>query len=210
MVIHGMSGQVLKQTGTAQTFSNQAMTDTGDHKWYRIANAAMRYWDISTPVTVQKSTDGGSTWSTVTSGFTIEYPGGNVVFAVANGSSDLIRVSGKYFSVAEWGGFLNWKLDISADMVDATTFQPAGGMKNFLPGLKEISGSAEAYWQDGSTLGMVGADLYIFILYADYGTAKRRYECYGYIKKDSVETPVDAIVKESIDFTIIRAYYREG
>lgn len=199
--LHGMNGAVYQQTGAATSFSQEACTDSGDHKRYRITNAAKRYWDPNTAVVVEKSTNGGSSYSTVSSGYTLELLGGYINFDAANGGTDLIRVSGKYFTLAECGGLINWKFDGSADMQDVTTFQPTNGFKTFLAGLKEGSGSAEGFWQDGTWNSQVGvATPYILLLYLDYTTSKARVECFAYFKGDTLDVPAGEVIKESIDF----------
>lgn len=210
--IHGMTGDVYKTNGAAVALTNEACGHVSGYTRYQVTAAAKRILDPATPIVVERSVGGtGSNWTVMpATGYTLELLGGFVVFSVANGATDTIRIaSGKYFNTAQWGGFFNWKLDLSADMLETTTFGNAG-VKTFNPGLKEFFGSAEGYWQDGTTLGLLGTDEYIIILYADAGAAKRRYECYGIISKDSIETPVDELVKESIDFKVLQVYYREG
>lgn len=210
-IVHGSAGRVLAINGTSTAFSQQAAAHVTGSAYTRYqVGATYRYIDPMAAVTVEKSTNGGTNWSTVTSGYSIEYAGGIVVFDVALGASDLVRVSGKYYTPTQWGQLLNWKLDLSADMVDTTVFE-SGGLKEFMPGLKEISGSVEGFWADGAQLAtLVAGALVILVLYADYGTAKRRYEGYGYLKKDAPEAAVDDAVKEACDFSMLRAYYREG
>ena len=208
---HGSVGRVLAITGTSTAFSQQAAAHVTGSGYTRYqVGATYRYMDPLAAPTVEKSTNGGTTWNAVTAGFSIEYAGGIVVFDAALGASDLVRVSGKYYTPVEWGQLLNWKMDVGADMVDITTFS-SGGVKQFLPGLKEINGSVEGFWADGTQLATITAgSLVVLVLYVDYGTAKKRYEGYGYLKKNAPEVAVDDAVKESSDFVLLRAYYREG
>lgn len=210
--VHGSAGRVLVSTGAATAFTNQTcphVTGSG-YTRYQIG-ATYRYLDPATAVVVQKSTDGGTTWpTTVTTGFEIEHAGGFIVFASAQGAGDQFRLaSGKYFTMAEWGQLINWKLDINREMQDVTTF--GGSIKTFLPGLGEVSGSAEGFWQDGTQHATLTANTLVMLaLYTDYGTPKSRYDGYGYLKKDGVETAVDDVVKESVDFQLNRAWYHAG
>lgn len=210
--IHGSSGRVFVQSGASQALTNQVAAHVAGSGYTRYqVGATYRYLDPTAPIVVQKSTDGGATWpTTVTTGFEIEHAGGFIAFASAQGASDQFRLaSGKYFTMAEWGGLINWKLDISRDLQDITTF--GNGFKLSMPGLGEISGSLEGYWADNAQLTTIAAGTLVMLaLYADYGTPKARYEGYGYLKKDAIETAVDAVIKESIDFQLNRVWYHAG
>src|SRR5437879_826095 len=84
----------------AIALTDEACTDSGDHITYTITNSAKRYLDLNTAVVVQKSTNGGSTWSTVTN-YTLKHVGGIIIFTIANGNTDLIRIhSGSYYAYA--------------------------------------------------------------------------------------------------------------
>lgn len=210
--IHGSAGRIFVSTGAATAFTNQVCAHVvgSGYTRYQIG-ATYRYLDPATPVVVQKSTDGGATWpTTVTTGFEIEHAGGFIAFASAQGASDQFRLaSGKYFTMAEWGGLINWKLDLNREMQDITTF--GSTYKQFMPGLGEASGSMEGYWADNTQLTTITAATMILLsLYTDYGTPKSRYDGYGYLKKDAVETAVDAVIKENIDFQLNRVWYHAG
>ena len=210
--VHGSNGRILVSTGSATAFTNQACPHVAGSGYTRYQiGATYRYLDPGTAIVIQKSTDGGSTWpTTVTTGFEIEYAGGFIAFASAQGAGDMFRMaSGKYFTMAEWGQLINWKLDIGRDTLDVTAFGDT--FKAFISGLGEASGSMEGYWSDNTQLTTItNATLLLLSLYTDYGTAKSRYEGYGYLKKDALDVSVDAVVKESTDFQLSRVWYHAG
>jgi hypothetical protein len=209
MAISGVVGAIYKAQGTSTAFSAEAMTNSGDNMRYAITNAAKAYWDNTAAVTVEKSTNGGGSWAAVTTGFTIEYAGGNIVFTASQGTA-LFRTGGKYLTAAAIGGGFNWKCDVEADMLECTTFASAG-WKEYVPGLGGFSGSFEKYWLDGTTFADIGNDTLILVLYVDAGASKLRYEGYAEIKTDSLETPNDDLVKTSVDFQGSgKLYYRAG
>lgn len=97
----------------------------------------------------------------------------------------------------------NWKLDISADLPDTTSFS-SGGWKTFIAGLKEWSGSAEGNFDPTDTNGQLALQnallngTSVTLNLSVDGTHK--YSGTAYIKKVSPETPVDDKVKISFDF----------
>ena len=207
----GSSGRILQQAGNSTAFTSEAMTDAGNHLRYAITADAKAYWNNAVPVVVETSTDAGETWTAVSTGFAIEYAGGNIVFAVARNAAHLFRASGAYWPVSVWGGFLNWKLDLSAAMLDATTLE-SGEYKEFVPSLKEGSITADAFWQDETNADKLGAGKIALILFTDYGTALQRYETFAQLKGDSITCEVAELVKETLEFIVDgnNLYYREG
>ncbi|GGF88491.1 hypothetical protein [Paenibacillus abyssi] len=208
MAISGYVGAVYKTSGPATAFVNQSMTNSGNNLRYFITNATMRYWDKTAPITVQRSTDAGTTWVTVTTGFVIEYAGGHVVFAINQGTA-IFRVSGSYLTPSQVAGGYNWSLDIEPELLECTEYD-AGGYRKFVPGIKGWSGSFEMYWNNGDNLAEIGKDA-ILVLYVDSGTGKNRYEGYGTITSESIETAADGLVQETLDFQGTgKIFYREG
>lgn len=203
MALAGKVGAVHVQTSAAPVaFVDEATTGDAAKKRYTINNAAKRYWDKNTAITVKKNA------VVQTSGFTIEYAGGVVVFDVAL-TTEAITVSGSSLTVAQAGGFFNWSADLGAEMSDVTTFA-SNSWKEHIPTIKEFSGSAEAYWGDDTFFNKLGMEV-VVVLYADAGSAKIRFEGFAIIIGDSIETSVDAVIQESINFQGVGPlYYREG
>lgn len=207
MALSGKVAAVYKESGPSTAFTDAATTSSAGYTRYTITDAAKRYIDRNVAVTVKKN------GVIQTTGFTIEYPGGVVVFSTPLLATDVVLVSGNAFPMAQIGGMFNWKADLDQDLQDVTTFD-SGGWKQQLAVLRGFSGSAEAFWGDGSLFAELtsaeGAEM-VVALYVDNGASKRRYEGYARLTKDSIEVPVDGIIKESIDFQGDGPlYYREG
>lgn len=203
MAVTGVVGGIYKASGVSTAFTNEAMTNTGDNMRYAITNGAKAYWDVSNGVTVKVN------GVTVTTGFTIEYAGGNVVFAVSQGANP-VTVTGKYFTLASVGGGYNWKLDAENDLLDATEFS-SNGWRVYIEGQSSFIGSFEKFWLDGTSLADLGNELLVLVLYVDSGVSKIRYEGYALLKKNGIETAFDGLVKETIDFNGNgQFYYRAG
>lgn len=203
MAISGAIGAIYKASGTSATFTNAPMTNTGDNKRYKITDATKAYWDTTAALTVK--VDG----VTVTSGFTVEYAGGNVVFDASQGAS-VVTVTGKSFTVAAIGGGYNWSVDIESELVECTDFN-SSGFKKYTPITSGFSGSFETYWSSGENFSELGNQLLVLVLYTDNTANKNRYEGYAIISANNVENPVDGLVTDNCDFTGTgKLYYRAG
>lgn len=190
--------------GTA--FADASTTNTdGLYKRYQVTATANRYWDKSQAVTVKVN------GVIVTTGFTLEYLSGFVVFATALISTDVVTVSGTALAVDQVGGMFGWKLDMDVATEEVTTFA-SNGWKEFIAGLKGFSGSADAYWTDTDTADfMSNGEEVILVLYTDDTASKDRYEGYGILNKDSVDVQTKAVVTDTLTFTGDGTlYYREG
>ena len=195
MAVVGLTGAVyVSDVNTAPvSFSDKPCTGDAERKRYQITDANLRYWDPDTPITVKKK------GSVVTTGFTLEYVGGFVVFDTALGVDDTVTVSGKALTLAQAGGFFNWSIDGDADDADATTFA-SQGWKEFERTLIGWSGSAEAYWGDTRFFESLGKTV-VLKLFIDTGPSQSCLEGFAIINGDGIENPVDGLVQESIDFT---------
>jgi hypothetical protein len=203
MAIAGKVGAVLKHDGDPIAFTDEATTPDATYTRYIITDSAKRYWNKNSPVTVKVN------GVIQTSGFSIEYVGGVVVFDSALQPTDTVTVSGEYYNVTQVMGFKNWSLDPGREFEEATCFE-SGGWKEFVSVLTGASGSCEGFWVTDRS-DWVGAE-HIIVLYVDYqGASKARYEGYGFVKGKNLEVPVDSLVEESLDFEFNGpVYYREG
>jgi hypothetical protein len=203
MAISGRVGAVFMQTATAPlVFTNKPTTGDAEYKRYRINDLNKRYWDKTFPTTVTVN------GTPVTSGFELEHCGGFVVFQTALQPEDEVKISGRSITVAQRGGFFNWSCELSTELSDVTTFQ-SDGWKEHLPTMKGFTASAESYWGDSEFSKSVGKEV-IIALYIDNGLSKKRYEGYAVISSDSIETAVDDVINESIEFEGTgKLFYRE-
>jgi hypothetical protein len=204
MATPGKVGRVLIQTTDAAIdFINEATTANVAKTRYTVNDANKKYWDRNTPVTVKK--DG----VTITTGFHIEHPGGVVVFAEAL-TVEVITVTGKYVEVEQLAGFFNWSLSVNNKTLDTTCFE-SGEWEEFILATKNFTATAEKFWaSDANFSDRMGSEV-IVVLYADFGTAKTRFEGYAVINTSAVNVPVDGLVNDRLDFTGKNGiYFREG
>ncbi len=157
--IAGINGDVWLSTSPPTALgSPESCTDYGDHINYHAATHAA--WDYTKTLTVQKSTDSGSTWVTVTN-YVFWYPAGVVMFASANGAGDLIRISaGSYFTLSTLAGAHSWKIMGKVDVKDVTGFQAPGGWAQFLATVKSLTAMISCFSVDTRVLNeMAGGTL---------------------------------------------------
>lgn len=143
---------VVKKSGTSTAFTQESTTTTDD-KTYTIGDTTKSVWDRSVAPTVERSTDGGATWTTVSaSEYVVDYLFGRIIFNVAQAAGTLVRVSGNYLPLAVVGNAYQHSIDWTHEILDATDFQVAqanGGYRgDKLYGLADVS----------VTLGLWGPD----------------------------------------------------
>jgi hypothetical protein len=160
-------------------------------KTYYITDTTKRYWDKATVPTVYVD-------AVEESGVTIDYIGGRITFDTPLAGTEAVTVTGEYWTVTELAGFYNWSLDLNADLEDATTFADSG-WRTFVQTLKGFTISAEAYWQDETFLDRLGEEVVIALYVNEENDT--RYEGFAYITTDAVETPVEGLVQDSVEFT---------
>ncbi len=194
MAITGMTGAVYVSDVDAAPvpFSNETCAGDSERKRYQIDDPNLRYWDPEQPVLVE--IDGAP----VADGFKLEGAGGYIVFKEAIPLGAEVTASGQALTMVQAGGFFNWSLDGDADDADATTFA-SGGWKEFVRTLLRWSGSAEAFWGDHRFFNSLGKTV-VVKLFTDAGEAQDCLEGYAIITGDGIESPVEGLVEESIDF----------
>lgn len=206
----GKDAAIYLASGAPVAFTNEATTDAGDHKTYTITNAAKRYWQDGalTSYLVEKSTNGGGSWSTAT-GYTLQYVGGKIVFTVANGPTDLIRISSSngssgYLTFASVAQADHWSVDVSADIQDVTVFGNAWHAKAAT--LKDASGKFHDFNDGTAGLFNLTGVRCIFLLYVNFG-AGTRWEAYGIIKQYAPKAGVDAMIEDDVTFELDSQLY---
>ena len=176
----------------------QECTACAEHKRYCVA-PALQYLDPKKPVKVYRNS------VEIHSGFCIEHFGGCVVFQEAQSAQDAITILAYYFNpddIKQSGGCFNWSLTIEVDEADVTTYktaQDSNGWKSFMPLLEGWSASAEAFWGDNSFFESLGKTI-IVKLFIEAGAAQDYFGGYAVVTSNDIETPVDGIVEETIDF----------
>ncbi len=115
--------------------------------------------------------------------------------------------------VMQRGGFFNWSMDNTCDVVEVTDFDDSG-VKQYIPTLTGWTAAAERHWITGEGAGLKGkmgsgvAMIVKFYVNDDdtsKGTASasdegQRYEGYAHLTGLSPSTAVDTLTNESLTF----------
>jgi hypothetical protein len=204
MATPGKVGRVLiqKPDFTPVAFTDEATTADATKTRFSITDDTKCYWDRNTPVTVEVDS------SPVATGFHIEYPGGVIVFDEEQ--TGAVTVSGKYIEVEQLAGFFNWSLTVDNKTIDITCFE-SGEWADFLLATKSWNASADKFWaSDADFTQRLGQEV-IVALYADFGTAKTRFEGYACMNSDAVDVTVNDVIKDKISFQGTEGiYFRQG
>lgn len=191
------------------SFSNLNLVDSGDHKTFNVTtNDPKRYWDPSQTLTVQTAPD-GTTWSTATAGtYTVRYVNGQVTFATAvTGATPSARISaGFYFPLSFLGDAKSVDIKTQLDVQDVTVWtNPSTGWKTKLALLGDADITLSKYWVDTTFLGYLSSRL-VVVAY-DGENANQRYECFAFMKDESIKIAQKDPIGDDISFTSDGAIY---
>lgn len=198
----GYKANVYITSTPSVSFSNMVLTDAGDHKTFSTpgGSAAQRYWDETQAITVQTAPD-GVTWTTVTTGFTIQWVGGVIVFTNAvTGGTPSCRVSAFYMPYSVIARAKSIEINPALDILDVSDFGSSGtGWKTKLASLTETEYKLGQWWVDNFYLSNLNTRM-VVSAYSG-ANANQRIESYAFIKDDSIKTAVNNAIEEDISLT---------
>lgn len=157
---------LVKVTGAATDFTDEATTGEATHKIFTITATAKNCWDPNQAVVVK--VDGIE----VTTGFSIERLVGRVTFTASQGAS-VITVSGKYLPLSTAAGCREYTINRARALIDVTDFDVVDDFKKNLAGKKDASGTLGVWYQNDSYFfDAMDADAPIVLeFYADRNSA---------------------------------------
>lgn len=197
--LKGYDARILAADGTPVSFSNEATTDVGGlHTTYEITNTAKRYWTDAVSVVVQRDTGGGYV-TVATTEYTLEHVGGRVVFLVAQGASDAVRVSGSYLPTTTVAGGTEWTADVEKSTADDAEF--GDEWENPVAMMGKASGSLKLKWADAAWFARLDAGTKLVLILKMSATSGSRFETYALISKDSIAQSLTDLVREEISWT---------
>lgn len=197
--IAGYKARVYFGAQTSTSFTNEAMTDAGDDITFTITDATKSMWDDTASFTVEKDTAGNGTFVAQTA-LTIDYAIGRVRFDSAIGASDVVRVSGKYFTKTVVAEAHEWSLDVERALESDTAF--GDSWETLIPVLGKGSGSIKLHWLDDSWRTQLASATprLVLALFVDYDNNKR-YEFGALLNKDGIGAAAKGLVEEELGFT---------
>ena len=209
--LSGKRAKVRTTSVTASSSTDEAATLTsstaGD--FVQIDDTGKRHWlrDSTGFVVALNGTPQSST------GYTINPVQGKFEFHSTGQSAGTWTVDVRYLTTTYLTGARSWNADVDVAMLDVTTFSTSTQdvqWREFLPGLSEASISLERLVSTGDTGPVfydrinLGSDVIVEAVTNDF----RRYEGYGYIEADGINTDLDGLTVESVDVQIVGELYR--
>ena len=147
-------------------------------------------------------------------------PKGHVT-VVGAGATDTVNIKYRWWAevgetgsskgiMKQWGGFFNWSIDDTCDVLETTDFQDSGH-KTYLAALDGWTAGAERHWVDSGMFAKIGSGSVSIVKFYvdDDDTAKgigsasdtgSRYEGYAHVIGISPSVAVDTLVSESLSF----------
>jgi len=208
---NALTGQVaalyIQTSTTSGAFTEETLTDQGDHKHYHQPDVTKQTWDSTETLTVEKQTGGVGEFAEVSSGFSVVYDTGQIIFSVANGATDVIRVSGKRFPVSVVAAAVGWSLQGGPEALKVT---PLGvSDEEYIAG--DFSGKVtfKTLFTTGGQLSDYLAETLQVLLFVDTGTDKTRFYGRVLLSSDDVEAQEGQIVLQNVggSFVEVPAYY---
>ncbi len=181
-------------TGLAATLSTDGVTlqlnDETKRHWDRITSTAPKVYDDSTAATSTQ--------------FTVNTVQGIVSFTTPHTTSHTYTIDALYKTATAVAGGREWQLSLDADLLEVSSFQ-SSGWRNYIKMMTGGTVTINSYWDDGTITDLLQisdevGDIIVELLPGSTGT--HRYEGWTKISSDSIATPTDGVVGESIELTI--------
>lgn len=203
MAIAGYNSKFYVTTYPSVGFTNITLTDTGDHKTYTISDQTKRYLDKDVPVVIQKSTDGGTTWPVLSSGFTLSRVNARIIFSTTQ--TALFRIaSANYLPVSQFGDAAQVEYAGKIDTEDVTRFNTTGA-KSFIPTLAMGMLKCMSYW---TNTARVQALLDRSLLVVSFQLVSGNYyEGYCYTTDSTLKAGVKGAVDEDLTFQLTDSFF---
>lgn len=191
MALQAYAAEVkLKSSGIAMT---DEATSTSDDKTYQISASTKRILDLNTSIIVKD--DGTAT----SESYEIDYLNGSVTFDSVD-AGRVITITGAYLTPATVATADKFSISITGDALDITPFN-SDGDREFEQGL--ISGTATLsrfHATDDLLIDpILDGETAIIELYL---TDTDILRCYGVYTTNGQESPVEALIKETVTFQI--------
>lgn len=196
----------LKAGGDPTTLTNAATTKITSNTVYRITNAARRVLDPDTAVVVEVDATGGGSWAAAGS-HTVDYFTGTITFGSDQGSSALVRVSGKYIPLLTVGYARSVGVNLSTDELDVTDFESTGN-REFILGLTkgeipfEVVSDAADDLGAGDSLKDILAGRTSAFLEVQPGGQGTFLRCWAFLKGAEGAAPVEGLVTTNLTAVI--------
>lgn len=198
----------IQVSGAALATVNEPAGMVSGNILYQITNAAKRIIDFNTALTVQRSLDGGASFTTVTN-YNVDYLFGKIIFTVANPVGTLVRASYNYLPLYTFAEGKDVSFDVSSAELDTTVFGDTDTHR--INGLFDVSGSVtgfnllnvelDAPGTSEKTLAELLKDReFVVLTYKPDSAGTFEMRAVVMFSNESLSQAVDALVESTVSF----------
>lgn len=207
MALSGRNAYLSITSAASVNSTNVACTaSTGVAGSVQVTSTALRHLDPATTPSLFRVAAGSTTLESSTK-YEVNYVQG--VFQYKAGqtvSTGTYNADIDYFTVSSVAGGREWQLNVEQEAFEVTEFGSAG-WKQFQPNLNGATVTINRYWNDSDFFDRLNtSSLFLLELGVD-ATNRWKYEAYGYMTQDQINTSVDALVNESASVNVSGALY---
>jgi hypothetical protein len=125
-------------------------------------------------------------------------PGGTIIFDSNHvpAAAEAIVATYNYYPVCfEAGGFTNWSVDITTDMLDTTDFR-SNGYREFARGMRTWTGNAERHWVNPLGIALNDEEVIVKLFFND--STDDYLHGWAYVNGTNAAVAADGLVDEPI------------
>lgn len=200
MATAGYKAQV-NVSGDPVAFTEETTTANDSLTEFQITDASKRVWDRKGAVTVEQSTNGGTSWNEVDpTALVVNRLTGTVIFQTARDEGTSVRVSGSYLPMSKAAEAYEYEYTIEADNIDRMAFGSAYQQRS--QGLLDISGSVERWYPSGSLFSDAVRNRQVMVveLYSDSSKTDPDVKAWSLISSNEASAETSGLVEESVEF----------
>lgn len=211
MALAGRSA-FLKITSAAPVSSTDVActATTGLGGSVQVTSTALRHWDPASTPSLYRVAAGSTTLESSTK-YTVNYVQGKFEYkADQTLSTGTYNADINYLTVSNIGGGREWQLNVEQEAFEVTEFG-SSGWKQYQPNLNGATVQLSRYWQDSEFFDRLNTES-LFLLELGVNSVNGwRYEGYGYVTSDQINTSVDSLVNETVSVNVSgQLYYSTG
>lgn len=185
---------LVKVSGAAVSFTDEACSTVTANTVYQITNAAKRVWDRTAAITVKKD---AVTQSAAL--YTLNRLTGKITFLADIGGGHTITVSGSYLPMSTAAEGKAYNYDLMRAILDDTEFGDSDVTK--VPGLKDASGSIGRWWSVNTYFrdALLSENAVVLEFYTD-ASAAFDMRMWALIDKAGIAAAAAGLIDESVNF----------
>lgn len=183
---------LVKVSGAAVAFTDEATTDSGDHQTYQITSATKRVWDPFLAITVKV---GGVT--TVET-YSLHRLSGSIVFATVNGARGTVTVSGSYLPLSTALEGKTFSYALTAQNIADNSF--GDEYVSRVQAARDVTGSIGRWFVDTFFSAALVADTQLVFQFFVDNSGVADLTCWGRLSRRSVQMALRGLTEEMLEF----------